>query len=50
MDNDHKELMAEYGELMVQAEVINGKINECKQRISIALGGQPVPEVKEDAS
>jgi len=42
-----KELYEEYGRLLIQAEILNNKIAEIKQRIAEELR-KPKPEVKEE--
>lgn len=32
--SDNKELMAEYGELILQKEILDGKINLCRKKIN----------------
>lgn len=39
--------MAKYGELMIQAEIINSQINECKKQISEILNA-PKEDTKKD--
>lgn len=48
-----EELYAEYGRLLVQAEILQGKINECKAKIAEALRAPkpvvaPTTEEKKD--
>jgi len=44
-----KELYGVYGELCVQAEILQGRINETKKKIAEALSKPPAKEqVKED--
>lgn len=40
---DLKELHRQYGELMIQVEIIQGKIQECKRNIAQAMNN-PIPK------
>ena len=40
-----KELYERYGQLMIQAEIIQGQINECKQKIAAEMN-KPKEEPK----
>jgi hypothetical protein len=42
----NKDLMAEYGELMVQKEILDGRILDCKQRIVAEMQPKRPVEVK----
>ena len=41
-----KELYERYGQLMIQAEILQGQIQECKKQIAEGLNKKP--EVKEE--
>ena len=47
---DLKDLYAEYGRLMVEAEILNSKINEIKRQIAEELNRRILPnaEAKEE--
>jgi uncharacterized protein involved in exopolysaccharide biosynthesis len=46
---DRKELMAQYGELLIQAEILNIKINEVKKQIADEINKKPANPVLEEA-
>jgi hypothetical protein len=39
-----KDLLAEYGQLMIQLEMLNIKINECKQKLALEMAQQKKEE------
>lgn len=41
MINLSKELLAEYGQRCLEAEIANAKLQECKQRVAAELGRKP---------
>ena len=41
-------LYEEYGKLLIQAEILQGRINEVKRQIAEAMNRPPEPPKKED--